>query len=40
MNRMEAIAWVMSACGALHLSQAKTLTHLLGAAGDVGRSLQ
>ena len=31
MNRMEAMAWVMSLCGALRLSQTKTLAHLVGA---------
>ena len=37
MDRMEAITWVVSVCGALRLSQAKTLSQLVGAALDVGR---
>jgi hypothetical protein len=37
MNRMEAIAWVMSLCGDLRLSQTKTLAGLVGAALGVGR---
>jgi len=37
MDRMDAIAWVMSVCGALRLSQAKTLGDLVGATLDVGR---
>jgi DDE family transposase len=37
MNRMEAIAWVMSLCTELRLSQTKTLAELVGAALSVGR---
>ena len=37
MNRMEAIAWVMSLCTDVRLSQTKTLAGLVGAALSVGR---
>ena len=37
MNRMEAIAWVMSVCSELRLSQSKTLAELVAAAMSVGR---
>jgi hypothetical protein len=37
MKRMEAIAWVLSVCTDLRLSQAKTLAELVGAAMTVGR---
>src|SRR5262245_31442122 len=37
MNRMDAIAWVMSLCSDLRLSQTKTLAGLVGAALSVGR---
>jgi hypothetical protein len=37
MNRMEAIKWVLTVCGALRLSQAKTLAELVVAACRVGR---
>lgn len=37
MDRMDAIAWVLSVCGDLRLSQAKTLSELVSAAMHVGR---
>jgi len=37
MNRTDAIAWVLSVCAALRLSQAKTLADLVAAALGVGR---
>lgn len=37
MDRMEAITWVLSVCGDLRLSQAKTLSELTAAAMQVGR---
>ena len=37
MDRMEAIAWVLSVCSALRLSQTKTLSDLVAAAMLVGR---
>jgi hypothetical protein len=37
MDRMEAIAWVLSVCSELRLSQAKTLSNLVAAALCVGR---
>jgi hypothetical protein len=37
MNRMDAMAWVMSLCSDLRLSQTKTLAELVGAALHVGR---
>lgn len=37
MDRTEAIAWVLSVCTCLRLSQAKTLSHLVPAAMNVGR---
>jgi len=37
MNRMEAIAWVLSVCSYLRLSQAKTLSELVAASLFVGR---
>jgi len=37
MDRMEAIAWVLSLCSDLRLSQAKTLSELTAAAMHVGR---
>ena len=37
MNRMEAISWVLTVCGGLRLSQAKTLSELVAAAMRVGR---
>lgn len=37
MDRMDAIAWVLSVCSSLRLSQAKTLSDLVAAALSVGR---
>ena len=37
MNRTDAIAWVLSVCASLRLSQAKTLADLVAAALGVGR---
>lgn len=37
MVRMDAIGWVVSFCGSLRLSQAKTLSQLVAAATRVGR---
>lgn len=37
MRRMEAIAWVLSVCTDLRLSQTKTLAELVAAAMTVGR---
>jgi hypothetical protein len=37
MDRMEAIAWTLSVCAGLRLSQAKTLSELVAAALHVGR---
>ena len=37
MNRMDAIAWTLSACAGLRLSQAKTLSDLVAATLEVGR---
>lgn len=37
MVRMDAIGWVLSLCGSLRLSQAKTLSQLVAAATQVGR---
>lgn len=38
MNRTDAIAWVLTVCAQLRLSQAKTLADLVGAALHVGRA--
>lgn len=37
MNRMEAIAWTLSVCAGLRLSQAKTLSELVASTLHVGR---
>ena len=40
MDRTEAIAWVMSVCTGLRLSQSKTLSQVVAAAMHVGRISQ